>query len=228
MRYPNTLRGVFIDRPNRFIARVQIGGEAEDCHVKNTGRCRELLLPGAQVVLTAAPEGSPRKTRFDLISVYKGERLINIDSQTPNQVAAEYLPLLFPGTRRIIPEHRLGASRLDFLLETEEGDVFVEVKGCTLEREGQALFPDAPTGRGVKHLKELTALARAGRMACLLFVIQMEGVRCISPNDATHPAFGEALREAAGAGVRLLAVDCRVGEGELWAREPVPVHLRME
>lgn len=225
MRYPQVCKGRFIARPNRFIALVEVEGRETVCHVKNTGRCRELLTPGAQVILAKA--GNPaRKTAYDLVAVYKGELLINMDSQAPNQVAAAYLPSLFPGVTLVRPEYRVGDSRLDFYVETADGrQIYVEVKGCTLEQDGVALFPDAPTARGTKHLRALTALARAGREAWVLVVVQMAGPRCFRPNDAMDPAFGQALREAAAAGVRVHCVDCLVTEDSLACRKPVPVLL---
>ena len=207
MRYKTVVTGVFHSRPNRFIALVDVGGREEVCHVKNTGRCRELLLPGAQVVLSVS-DNPARKTKYDLVAVWKeGTGLVNMDSQAPNAAAAELLPRLFPGAV-IRAEQRCGLSRFDFSLETEQGVGYLEVKGCTLEREGHAYFPDAPTERGVKHLRELTELRRQGRCAAVLFLVQMKGVHAFSPNDGTDPAFGAAPRAAAAAGVHVLAVDC--------------------
>lgn len=224
MRYDSVRRGLFLARPNRFIAHVEVEGRPVVCHVKNTGRCRELLTPGATVVVAGA-DSPGRKTAYDLIAVYKGGRLINMDSQAPNRVAADYLPRLFPSLTRVRPECRHGDSRLDFYVEAGERRIFLEVKGCTLEREGAALFPDAPTARGVKHLQTLTALQQAGYEGWVLFVVQFKGARCFLPNDETHPAFGKALREAAAAGVQVRAVDCRVTEDSLACDQPVPVRL---
>ena len=224
MRYAQVQEGRFLLRPNRFIAQVEVDGQVETCHVKNTGRCKELLRPGARVIL-ARGENPGRRTKYDLIAVYKGGRLINMDSQAPNKAAAEYLGRLFPDGKHIRPEYSLGDSRLDFYLEREGHAVYLEVKGCTLEREGVALFPDAPTERGVKHLRHLTALAQEGQEAWVLFIIQMEGVRYFTPNDGTHPAFGQALREAAAAGVHILAVDCLVTPDSLACNQPVSVRL---
>ena len=224
MRYKTVVTGVFHSRPNRFIALVDVGGREEVCHVKNTGRCRELLLPGAQVVLSVS-DNPARKTKYDLVAVWKeGTGLVNMDSQAPNAAAAELLPRLFPGAV-IRAEQRCGLSRFDFSLETEQGVGYLEVKGCTLEREGHAYFPDAPTERGVKHLRELTELRRQGRCAAVLFLVQMKGVHAFSPNDGTDPAFGAALREARGAGVEILCYDCLVTSESMIADQPVPVEL---
>lgn len=224
MRYKTVVTGVFHSRPNRFIALVDVGGREEVCHVKNTGRCRELLLPGAQVVLSVS-DNQARKTKYDLVAVWKeGTGLVNMDSQAPNAAAAELLPRLFPGAV-IRAEQRCGLSRFDFSLETEQGVGYLEVKGCTLEREGHAYFPDAPTERGVKHLRELTELRRQGRCAAVLFLVQMKGVHAFSPNDGTDPAFGAALREARGAGVEILCYDCLVTPESMIADQPVPVEL---
>ena len=224
MRYKTVVTGVFHSRPNRFIALVDVGGREEVCHVKNTGRCRELLLPGAQVVLSVS-DNPARKTKYDLVAVWKeGTGLVNMDSQAPNAAAAELLPRLFPGAV-IRAEQRCGLSRFDFSLETEQGVGYLEVKGCTLEREGHAYFPDAPTERGVKHLRELTELRRQGRCAAVLFLVQMKGVHAFSPNDGTDPAFGAALREARGAGVEIFCYDCLVTPESMIADQPVPVEL---
>ena len=224
MRYKTVVTGVFHSRPNRFIALVDVGGREEVCHVKNTGRCRELLLPGAQVVLSVS-DNPARKTKYDLVAVWKeGTGLVNMDSQAPNAAAAELLPRLFPGAV-IRAEQRCGLSRFGFSLETEQGVGYLEVKGCTLEREGHAYFPDAPTERGVKHLRELTELRRQGRCAAVLFLVQMKGVHAFSPNDGTDPAFGAALREARGAGVEILCYDCLVTPESMIADQPVPVEL---
>ena len=211
------VKAKFLSRPNRFIALVELNGETVTVHVKNTGRCKELLPPGATVYLAAA-ENPLRKTPYDLVAVEKvcpdGNTLfINMDSQAPNAIAAEWLSQsgLFPTEATFKREVTHGASRFDFCITHGEGTTsYLEVKGCTLEREGIAYFPDAPTERGVKHIKELTALSREGQSAFILFVTQMKGVTSLRPNDETHPAFGEALREAREAGVHVLAVDCVV------------------
>ena len=223
MRYERVVPARFIDRPNRFIAHVELDGHVETVHVKNTGRCRELLIPGARVYLSDAGEGAARKTRYDLIAVEKGPRLINMDSQAPNAAALEWLRAgaLFPPGAAIKPEFRYGDSRFDVAAFTPEL-ALLEVKGVTLEREGTVLFPDAPTERGVKHLRELAAFP--GR-AYVLFVIQMEGVDHFEPNAATDPAFAAALRTARDAGVGVLACDCRVTPDSMALSAPVEVRL---
>ena len=195
MKYDNIREGRFITRLNRFVATVEIGGKEELCHVKNTGRCKELLLPSAVVFLQESSKAT-RKTRYDLISVYKGQRLINIDSQAPNKVAAEYLPEIIPDIKLLKREVKFNNSRFDFYLETAAERIFVEVKGVTLEEEGVAMFPDAPTERGIKHLQELGLCIQEGYKAAVLFVIQMKGVKDFTPNYQTHRAFGQALQQA--------------------------------
>lgn len=224
MTYNHILPGRFLDRPNRFIAHVEIDGVTETVHVKNTGRCRELLIPGATVYLQES-QNPARKTRYDLIAVEKGSLLINMDAQAPNHAAAEYLPLLFPDLTLLRPEVKYGNSRFDFYLETPGERRFVEVKGVTLETGGVAKFPDAPTLRGVKHLQELTRCLEDGYAATVLFIIQMKGVTRFCPNDDTHPAFGTALREAVRRGVDVRAVDCLVTPESLVADQPVTVDL---
>ena len=208
MTYDNITRALFIDRPNRFVAHVDVGGRVETVHVKNTGRCRELLLPGVEVWLTAP--GTPgRKTTYDLIAVRKaGVGLFNIDSQAPNKVAAEWLA--DQGFDKVLPEHSFGESRIDFYMERGDKRYLLEVKGCTLEVDGVGYFPDAPTERGVKHIRELIRAADAGYEAALAFVIQMDGVTEVRANTRTHPAFGEALEAARAAGVRILFLPCHV------------------
>ncbi len=226
MKYENIRQGVFVDRPNRFIANIEVEGETQVCHVKNTGRCRELLTPGARVLVQDCASPT-RKTRWDLISVWKGERLINMDAAAPNRVFGEWLAQggLGPAPDLIRPESRFGASRLDFYVEAGERRAFVEVKGVTLEENGVVRFPDAPTQRGVKHLRELMACVEAGYEAYAAFVIQMKGVEHFEPNWKTHPEFGEALRAAAQAGVGILAMDCFVTEDSIAAGEMVRVVL---
>ena len=226
MRYHAVVPGRFVSRPNRFVAVVETERGEEICHVKNTGRCRELLVPGAAVWLERA-ENPSRKTPCDLIAVRKGERLINLDAQAPNRLFAEWAAAGgFPEpVLSLRPEFPYGASRLDFCLQTPRGTHLVEVKGVTLEEDGFALFPDAPTERGVKHIRELQRAVSEGLDATLFFVVQMEGIRSVSPNDRTHPAFGEALREAAGSGVSVLAWDCAVTPEEITLRQQVPVIL---
>lgn len=208
MKYDNIVQAVFIKRPNRFIAQVEVEGRQEMVHVKNTGRCRELLLPGSEVWLTAP--GTPgRKTKYDLVAVRKDTGvLFNIDSQAPNRVVKEWLAAR--NYDRIVPEYTYGDSRIDFYMEGEGLRFLMEVKGCTLETHGIGYFPDAPTERGVKHLRELARAAGEGYQAILAFVIQMEGVREVRPNVATHPAFGAALEEAKAAGVKVLFLPCQV------------------
>lgn len=224
MRYAHPLPGRFLDRPNRFIAHVETDAGVRTVHVKNTGRCRELLLPGARVILNRAEGNSVRKTEYDLTAVYKGEMLVNIDSQAPNAAAAELLARLLPGAV-LRPERVYGASRFDFGVERGASRGFVEVKGVTLEQNGLALFPDAPTERGTKHVRELIRARREGYDAALLLLIQMKGPRAFSPNDGTDPAFGAALREARRAGVTLLCYDCRVTEAGMTADAPVELVL---
>ncbi len=226
MRYGTVIPGRFVDRPNRFVAHVDTAEGIQTVHVKNTGRCRELLVPGAAVYLERGTNPG-RKTAFDLIAVEKGGRLINMDAQAPNRVFGEWTAAggFLPQVTAVRPEFSYGESRLDFCLETPEGPHLVEVKGVTLERGGAAYFPDAPTERGVKHIRELQRAAEAGLGATLFFVVQMEGVRSVSPNDGTHPAFGAALREAAAHGVAVRAFDCTVTPESVAIRHPVPVLL---
>ncbi|MBQ8184513.1 MAG: DNA/RNA nuclease SfsA [Lachnospiraceae bacterium] len=225
MRYENMEPAVFLERPNRFIAWVETAGGREICHVKNTGRCRELLLPGA--ALYVQRNNNPqRKTPLDLIGVVKGNTLINMDSQAPNKAVQEWLERQCAGRDvRIRPEYRYGNSRVDFYVEAGERKILVEVKGVTLEEEGVARFPDAPTERGVKHIRELAASLQEGYEAVILFVIQMKGIRHMEPNDKTHAAFGEALREAARAGVQVLAYDCLVEPDSMVLDQQIPVKL---
>lgn len=208
MLYKNITGGIFIDRPNRFIAHVEIDGSAEAVHVKNTGRCRELLLPGADVYLTEP--GTPgRKTRYDLVAVRKRNGILfNIDSQAPNKVVKEWLA--GQAFDRLVPEYRYGKSRIDFYMERSGRKYMMEVKGCTLEEDGIGYFPDAPTERGVKHLKELVHAVSEGCQAILAFVIQMDGVTEVRPNAATHPEFAAAFSEAAAAGVQIMMLPCHV------------------
>lgn len=226
MKYRNMEPAIFLERPNRFIAYVEQAGKREICHVKNTGRCRELLLPGAELYVQRS-DNPNRKTALDLIAVRKGNRLVNMDSQAPNQVAEEWLRAgnLCGPDAFIKPECKYGNSRFDFYMEDGERKLFMEVKGVTLEEEGIARFPDAPTERGVKHIQELVECRKAGYEAYLLFVIQMKGIDALEPNDRTHPAFGEALREAAKAGVQILAYDCLVKPDELVIDRQIEVRL---
>lgn len=213
MIYQDIARGIFRDRPNRFIAHVLVDGRLETVHVKNTGRCRELLLPGVTVILERA--GNPaRKTKYDLIAVYKqGLGLVNIDSQAPNKVVKEWLER--QDYTCVRQEYTFGQSRLDFYMEHGAQRYLMEVKGCTLEIDGVGYFPDAPTVRGVKHLRELVRGVKEGYHSILAFVIQMEGIDEVRPNSDTHPEFGTALREAVDAGVEILFLPCKVREDSL-------------
>lgn len=222
MNYKNILSGTFLSRPNRFIAHVELSGKDCVCHVKNTGRCRELLVPGATVYLSDS-DNPNRKTRYDLIAVEKGERLINMDSQAPNAAAVEWLRAgnVFPEGAEIKPEYRYGDSRFDVGALTPDL-ALLEVKGVTLERDGAAFFPDAPTLRGAKHLRELAAFPGE---AYVLFVIQMQSVDYFAPNEATDSDFAAALRAARDAGVHVLAYDCRVTPDSMEINDPVEVRL---
>ena len=222
--YDQVIPARFISRPNRFVANVMTDQGEAVCHVKNTGRCAELLIPNARVYL-AAGGSAKRKTAWDLVAVEKGDRLINMDSQAPNRAAREALPWIFPGLTFLRPETVFGDSRLDFYLEQGDKKTFVEVKGVTLEENGIALFPDAPTQRGIRHLRELEKCAAQGMDALLLLVIQMRGVKWFAPNRKTHPAFAEALTHACGAGVRALAYDCVVTPDSMTLNEAVSIHL---
>ncbi|MDO4478405.1 MAG: DNA/RNA nuclease SfsA [Lachnospiraceae bacterium] len=223
MKYPNYCEGVFLSRPNRFIAKVTIDGREETVHVKNTGRCRELLLPGARVGLVYAKADNPaRKTAYDLISVYKeGLGWVNIDSQASNVVVKEYLEsdtsLFGQATDGDLlkPEYTYGDSRVDFYLTRSDRRILIEVKGCTLEIDGIGYFPDAPTERGIKHLNELVAAIDDGYETYLAFVIAMPGITEVRPNMVTHPAFGEALAKAKDRGVKVLFLSCAVSPDEL-------------
>ena len=229
MIYSKIVHGKFIDRPNRFIAHVEVEGKIETVHVKNTGRCRELLLPGVEVVLEDFRQNhGKRRTLFDLIAVYKiypehlekRPVLINMDSQAPNKVVFEWLKQQQKNNEPLFsvihPEYTYGQSRVDFYLEnTDHEKILMEVKGCTLEVDGQGYFPDAPTERGVKHLRELVAAQQAGYKCYLTFVIQVPGVVFVMPNNITHPEFGQALEEAKAAGVEVLYLQCDVKDNEL-------------
>lgn len=227
MRYEKITAGRFLRRPNRFIAHVEIDGREETVHVKNTGRCRELLVPGATVYLAdswgTAGVPNARRTRYDLVAVEKGDRLINMDSQAPNKAVQEWLLAgnLFPAGSLIRPEYTHGDSRFDFAAFLPEL-ALLEVKGVTLERENVALFPDAPTLRGAKHLRHLAEFSGKGY---ILFVVQMEGIDRFEPNDETDPAFGKTLREACAAGVEILAYDCRVTPDTMTIGKRIEVKL---
>ena len=234
MRYGKVIAGTFIDRPNRFIANVRIQGRGNEpdsdpvvrCHVKNTGRCRELLIPGAEVFLSVSDNPS-RSTAYDLIAVRKGKRLINMDSQIPNDVAAEYLAHIpmFSDITSLKREFVYGESRIDIMAEGNGKRYLVEVKGVTLEDNGVVRFPDAPTERGVKHIRELIRSMDDGYIPCLLFVIQMDDVLYFEPNRATDPAFADALRDAKDAGVNILAYTCAVTPDSMDLKDPVEVRI---
>ena len=225
MQYQNMVQGIFRARPNRFIAHIEIDGTEQVCHVKNTGRCKELLTPGAAVWCHRS-DNENRKTKYDLIAVQKGDRLINMDSQAPNAAAKEWLLNGGLGSiENLRAETTHGDSRFDFSFTLDGRPCFLEVKGVTLECGGVCAFPDAPTERGAKHLRELTRAAKDGCGAYVLFVIQMADVKYLHPNDATDPAFADALRNAAKNGVTVLAMDCSVTPDSMDIRLPVLVKL---
>ena len=231
MKYENIRKATFISRPNRFVAHCDLNGDTVVAHVKNTGRCRELLVPGTTVYLDE-PTGRERKTKYDLISVEKrcddGRiLLINMDSQAPNIAAHEFLRAgnLFPNATAIRREFTIGSSRFDFRIDEGDKTTFLEVKGVTLENDGISAFPDAPTERGVKHIKELIALKNQGYGAAIFFVIQMKGVVEFRPNDVTHKAFGDALRHAAEQGVKIYAYDSIITPDSITIDKPVEVKL---
>ena len=226
MVYENIREGIFLRRPNRFIVEVEINGVTEICHVKNTGRCKELLVPGARVFVNQS-NNPARSTKYDLIAVYKGERLINMDSYAPNRAFGEYLRQgwFLPGAEIIKPEAKYGGSRFDFYIEAEKRKVFIEVKGVTLEENGVAMFPDAPTERGIKHLDELARSVADGYDAYVVFMIQMEGVKHFTPNYKTHPEFVEALKAAINTGVKAAAFDCLVTASTMEINCRIPIKL---
>ncbi|MDE6149344.1 MAG: DNA/RNA nuclease SfsA [Ruminococcus sp.] len=228
MKYKNIHKGVFKSRPNRFIANVDINGQIEVCHVKNTGRCKELLISNATVYLEKS-DNSNRKTHYDLIAVEKGRRLINMDSQIPNRAVEEWIKAggLLGYNPFVKPESKFGDSRFDFYVESESSDrkAYVEVKGCTLECSGIAKFPDAPTVRGVKHINELIKCVEAGFEAYIIFLIQMSDVKYFTPNYETHPEFGEALKDAQKKGVKILAFDSIVTPDSIVLNKSVNIKL---
>ena len=224
MKYSNIVKGNFIDRPNRFIANVIINNKIEVCHVKNTGRCRELLINGVTVYLEKCSNPN-RKTQYDLISVQKNDRLINMDSQVVNKVVHEFIPTLFENVKYIKPEYKYGNSRIDFYVETESEKILIEVKGVTLENDGVVSFPDAPTERGIKHLKELQKAVTEGYKAYVLFVVQMSDVKYFKPNNITHPEFATELKKAKENGVIPLVFDCAVTPDSIEIRRPVLIKL---
>lgn len=223
MRYDNIVKGKFLSRPNRFVAYAEINGRTEKCHVKNTGRCKELLTEGCTVWLERS-FSEKRKTAFDLVAVQKGERLINMDSYAPNKAAGEFLPKLFPGGV-IRAEYTHGNSRFDFYIEENDRKILLEVKGVTLENDGIVMFPDAPTERGIKHINGLVSALEEGFETYIMFVVQMENVKYFAPNDETHPQFGDALRTAEKRGVKILAYDCRVTPESMEINKEVRIKL---
>ncbi|MGL6174080.1 MAG: DNA/RNA nuclease SfsA [Cellulosilyticaceae bacterium] len=231
IKYENIVEATFISRPNRFIAHCLIEDEEVVVHVKNTGRCKELLIPGVKVYLEHH-NNPKRKTNYSLIAVQKGQRLINMDSQVPNKVCYEALregKLILPDftypIERIKGEYTYGNSRFDVYVKSESEEAFVEVKGVTLEDEGVVRFPDAPTERGVKHIYELVEAVKSGYKAYILFVIQMEDVRYFEPNNVTHQAFGEALRYAKSQGVHILAYDSVIRADGIALNQPIEIRL---
>lgn len=229
MKYYRIKEGKFISRPNRFIAKVEIDGKAEICHVKNTGRCRELLIPGARVLVEES-DNPARKTRYDLVQVYKDQLLVNMDSQMPNYLVKEWIEKgdVFPEFTLLQTEKRYGNSRFDLYVEYQGKKAFIEVKGVTLEQNGMARFPDAPTQRGIKHMKELSCCIGEGYEAWIFFVIQMGGVTCFGPNWKTHPEFGSELLRAREAGVHVQAWDCTVRPGEIFINSRIPIDFSAE
>ncbi len=226
MKYDNVKRAKFLSRPNRFIANIEIDGQKEICHVKNTGRCKELLVPNATIYVQEV-HSEHRNTKYDLISVYKGDRLVNVDSQVPNQVFHEWVLSsdLLPKIELIKPEYRYKKSRFDFYIETTEDNILVEVKGVTLEEKGVVLFPDAPTERGVKHITQLISSLSEGYQAYIVFIIQMKDVVYFTPNIKTHQAFGDILKAAHHMGVQIIALDCQVTKNSINAGDFVEVRL---
>ncbi len=226
MKYSKIVKGTFISRPNRFVANVVIGGKETACHVKNTGRCRELLKEGAEVYLEKS-DNPERKYQYSLVTVRKGERLVNMDSQAPNKAVGEFLGNggLFEDIKLIKPECKYGNSRFDFYVEYGDKKAFIEVKGVTLENDNIVSFPDAPTERGSKHLRELCECMKEGYEAYVFFVVQMKDVLCFKPNEDHDPAFADTLRKAEKEGVRVLAYDCLITEDEMVIKDKVNIVL---
>lgn len=226
MEYKNIVKGEFIKRPNRFIGNVIIDGTECECHIKNTGRCKELLVPMAEVYLEKSNNPN-RKTMYDLVSVRKGNRIINIDSQAPNRIFREWAETAeyFKNITQLRGEVSFGKSRLDFYIETESEKIFAEVKGVTLESNDTVSFPDAPTERGVKHINELIKAKHSGYRAIAVFVVQMDNAKIFVSNDITHPAFGAALREAYKKGVEILVLGCKVTPNSISAYSTIPFKL---
>lgn len=224
MKYSNIYKGTFIERPNRFIAICEIDGKEEICHVKNTGRCRELLVKGTTVYLEKSSNPN-RKTQYDLVSVEKNGKLINMDSQIPNYVVAESLDKIFNGITYVKQEYKYGNSRFDIYIETKTEKIFVEVKGVTLEADGVVRFPDAPTERGIKHLKELQKAVEEGYRACVVFLVQMQDVKYFEPNYETHPQFASELKKAHEKGVEIFVYDCIVTPDEIKLNKSVKIKM---
>ena len=229
MKYHNIKEGIFVSRPNRFIAHVEIDGKVEICHVKNTGRCKELLIPGTKVYLEESSNPN-RKTKYDLVQVYKGDQLVNLDSQMPNFLVKEWLEngLGFPDITLLETEKKYGNSRFDLYTEYQGKKAWIEVKGVTLENDGIARFPDAPTERGIKHIKELGKCVEDGYEAWIIFVIQMENIHEFQPNWNTHPQFGEALIEAKERGVNIRAYNCKLNKGSISICDEIVVQLQQQ
>ena len=226
MKYKNIKDGVFVSRPNRFIANIEIDGHIEICHVKNTGRCRELLIPGAKVYVEES-DNPLRKTRYDLISVYKGQKLFNIDSSAPNKVFGEWVESarFFGKPDFIKPECRYKNSRFDFYIETQGKRIFAEVKGVTLEENGVLMFPDAPTERGLKHINELAECVKEGYEGYVVFIIQTDSAKYFTPNKKTHKEFSDALINAEKSGVKIICLCCCVTKNEIKVKEPVEYRI---
>lgn len=226
MKYKNIHKGKFINRPNRFIAEVEIDGIINTVHVKNTGRCKELLTKNATVLLEKS-DNPLRKTQYDLVAVYKGDRLINMDSQAPNIVFGEYLKKneLIKNVTKIKPEHKFNNSRFDFYVEAENRKIFAEVKGVTLEEDNIVMFPDAPTERGLRHIQELIEACKQGYEAYCVFIVQMNNVKYFTPNIKTQPEFAQALITAENQGVNIIAYDCIVTENSLEVNNQVKIIL---
>lgn len=226
MKYENIRRAKFISRTNRFIANIEVDGKNEICHVKNTGRCKELLTPAADIFVQEF-DSKMRKTKYDLISVYKGEHLINMDSQVPNKVFNEWVlrSSMFENIELIKPEQKYNNSRFDFYIEADAKKIFVEVKGVTLEEDGVVMFPDAPTERGLKHLSELSLSIDEGYEAYVVFIVQMKNVKYFTPNVKTHKEFADALIKSRQKGVNIIALDCEVKKDSITAMDFVDIKL---
>lgn len=226
MYYENIQEAIFLERPNRFIAHIAIDGTQEIAHVKNTGRCKELLTNGCKIYVQHF-DSDKRKTKYDLINVVKNNLLINMDSQAPNKVVQEWLEQERPFGEiiKMKPEYTCGKSRFDFYLELPNKKMFIEVKGVTLEENGVVLFPDAPTERGLKHVEELIRLKKQGFEAAIIFVVQMENARYFTPNRKTQPAFADALQKARDNGVQVLAYTCHVSKNSLGLAKALEVKI---